>query len=96
MNPALPGGAKRSWKRKKNKQIRHAHDPGPTMKTNSVITPGDLLATHELAAKQILELRRKGVPCHLEDHSDSNGHRVDVVREAPGGGAEDQGELSDQ
>ncbi len=52
------------------------------MKTTSVIPPSDLLATHEQAAKEILELRRKGVPCHLEDHSDRSGHRVDVVREA--------------
>jgi hypothetical protein len=58
------------------------------MKTTTVIPPGDVLATHELAAKEILELRRKGVPCHLEDHSDRSGHRVDVVREAPGGGEE--------
>lgn len=61
------------------------------MKTTPVIPPGDLLATHELAAKEILELRRRGVPCHLEDHSDLSGHRVDVVREAPDPGEEDRG-----
>lgn len=53
------------------------------MKTTTVIPPGDVLAAHEMAAKEILELRRKGVPCHLEDHSDRSGHRVDVVQEAP-------------
>lgn len=51
------------------------------MKTTTVIPPADQLAAHELAAKEILDLRRKGVPCHLEDHSDRSGHRVDVVRE---------------
>jgi hypothetical protein len=56
------------------------------MKTTTVIPPGDTLATHEQAAKEILELRRKGVPCHLEDHSDRSGHRVDVVREAADSG----------
>ena len=60
------------------------------MKTTPVIPPGDLLATHELAAKEILELRRRGVPCHLEDHSDRSGHRVDVVREAPDSLEEDR------
>jgi hypothetical protein len=62
------------------------------MKTTTVIPPGDSLVTHELAAKEILELRRKGVPCHLEDRSDSSGHRVDVVREDLGGGEEERGE----
>jgi len=60
------------------------------MKTTTVIPPGDVLAAHEMAAKEILELRRKGVPCHLEDHSDRRGHRVDVVREAADGGEEDE------
>ncbi|PAW65245.1 MAG: hypothetical protein B9S38_15490 [Verrucomicrobiia bacterium Tous-C4TDCM] len=66
------------------------------MKTTTVIPPGDVLATHELAAKEILELRRKGVPCHLEDHSDRGGHRVDVVREAAHVGEEGrEGRLRD-
>lgn len=67
------------------------------MKTTTVIPPGDLLVTHELAAKEILELRRKGVPCHLEDHSDRSGHRVDVVREGVDGGEDGrQGGFGDQ
>lgn len=65
---------------------------GFAMKRTTVIPPGDLLATHEMAAKEILELRRKGVPCHLEDHSGRDGHRVDVVREEPDSAAEDRGE----
>lgn len=45
----------------------------------------DILAAHEKAAMEIGELRRKGVPCHLEDHADAAGPHVDVVREDPGG-----------
>ncbi len=43
----------------------------------------DVLAAHEQAAQEIGELRRKGVPCHLEEHSDATGHRIDIVREPP-------------
>ena len=33
---------------------------------------------------EIGELRRKGLPCHLEDHADAAGPHVDVVLEEPG------------
>lgn len=65
------------------------------MKTTTVIPPADQMAAHEMAAKEILDLRRKGVPCHLEEHSDRSGHRVDVVREAPDSGEEDRERRSD-
>lgn len=53
------------------------------MKKTPVVLPADQLAAHELAALEIGELRRKGVPCHLEDHSGRGGHRIDIVREEP-------------
>lgn len=53
------------------------------MKTTTVIPASDVLAAHELASLEIGELRRKGVPCHLEEHADASGHRIDIVREPP-------------
>jgi hypothetical protein len=51
------------------------------MKT-TIIPADDVLAAHERAAMEISELRRKGVPCHLEERADSTGHRIDVVRDS--------------
>jgi hypothetical protein len=53
------------------------------MKTTTVIPASDVLAAHELAALEISELRRKGVQCHLEEHADAFGRRIDIVREPP-------------
>jgi hypothetical protein len=50
------------------------------MKTR-IMPATDVLAAHEQAALEIGELRRKGIPCHLEDRADRSGHHVDVVRE---------------
>ena len=46
-----------------------------------IIPAADVLAAHEQAALEIGELRRRGIPCHLEDRADRSGHHVDVVRE---------------
>lgn len=53
------------------------------MRTFTIPAP-DLLATHEEAAREVGELRRKGVRCHLEEQSGPTGHRIEVVREAAG------------
>lgn len=50
------------------------------MRTFTIPAP-DSLATHEEAAREIGELRRKGVHCHLEEQSGPTGHRIEVVRE---------------
>jgi len=39
------------------------------------------LAEYERAAKEVTCLRRKGIHCHLENHSDSRQSQVDVVRD---------------
>jgi hypothetical protein len=52
------------------------------MRTMS-IPAADVLVAHEQAALEIGELRRRGIPCHLEDRADRSGHHVDVVREPP-------------
>jgi hypothetical protein len=54
---------------------------GVVMKTR-IIPATDVLAAHEQAALEIGELRRKGIPCHLEDRADRSGHHVDVVCES--------------
>ena len=54
----------------------------PAMK-EIIIPATDVLAAHEQAAQEIGELRRKGVPCHLEEHADASGHRIDIVRKRP-------------
>ncbi|MCW1926612.1 hypothetical protein OKA05_28930 [Luteolibacter arcticus] len=42
----------------------------------------DVLVAHELAALEICELRRKGIPYHLEEHADRSGRHLDVVRDS--------------
>ncbi len=49
------------------------------MKTR--IPAPDTLAAYERAAEEIGELRRKGIPCHLEEHGDPGGHCIDVIRD---------------
>jgi len=39
------------------------------------------LAEYERAAKEVTRLRRKGVHCHLENHSGGRQSHVDVVRD---------------
>jgi hypothetical protein len=63
------------------------------MRTFTIPAP-DLLATHEEAAREIGELRRKGVHCHLEEQSGPTGHRIEVVREAVGAIADESAEDS--
>lgn len=50
------------------------------MKTKT-IPAENVLAAHEQAAAEIGELRRKGKPCHLEEHVDDGGHHVDVIED---------------
>lgn len=40
------------------------------------------LAEHERAAAEVTRLRRKGIRCHLECHSEGVVSHVDVVRDA--------------
>jgi hypothetical protein len=42
------------------------------------------LAEHERAALELTRLRRKGIRCHLENHSDGGHCHVDVVRDLEG------------
>lgn len=51
------------------------------MRTMS-IPATDVLVAHEQAAMEIGELRRRGIHCHLEEHTDRGGHHLNVVREA--------------
>lgn len=44
----------------------------------------EMLAAHEQAAAEITELRRKGIHCHIEDHTNSGGHCLDVVVDPEG------------
>jgi diaminopimelate decarboxylase len=39
------------------------------------------LAEYERAAKEVTSLRKKGIHCHLENHSDGRQSHVDVVRD---------------
>ena len=39
------------------------------------------LAEHERAAIEVTRLRRKGIPCHMENHPDGTQSHVDVVRD---------------
>lgn len=39
------------------------------------------LAEHERAAEELTRLRRKGIPCHLENRPQGNQSHVDVVRD---------------
>lgn len=48
---------------------------------NKVIPSVETLTAHEQAAAAITELRRKGIPCHLEDHPDRTGHHVEIIRD---------------
>ena len=41
----------------------------------------DPKAAYEKAANEIRELRRKGIPCHLEDESDGRKNYVDVMED---------------
>ncbi|WP_193212452.1 hypothetical protein [Luteolibacter marinus] len=50
------------------------------MKAKS-IPASDVLAAHEKAALEIGELRRKGKPCHLEEHADAGGLHIDVIED---------------
>ena len=50
------------------------------MRTRS-IPATDVLVAYEQAAHEISELRRRGIPCHLEEHADPGGPRIDVVRD---------------
>lgn len=49
--------------------------------TTKIIPSGDVLAAHEQAAARITELRRKGIPCHLEENTDRSGCHIDVVED---------------
>jgi hypothetical protein len=53
------------------------------MKPISIPAP-ESLAAHERAAREIGELRRKGVPCHLEERAGPAGHQLDIVPGRPG------------
>lgn len=46
------------------------------------------LAEHERAALEVSRLRRKGIPCHLENHADGPQSHVDVVRDEGEGSAQ--------
>jgi hypothetical protein len=37
------------------------------------------IAKHETAAGFVIELRRRGVPCHVQKRSTSHGEYVDVI-----------------
>ncbi|MGC4013557.1 MAG: hypothetical protein QM755_03410 [Luteolibacter sp.] len=50
------------------------------MKSKSIPSVENLTA-HEQAAEKITSLRRKGIPCHLEDHPDRHGHHLEIVRD---------------
>ena len=39
------------------------------------------LAEYERAAMEVTRLRRKGIPCHMENHPDGTQCHVDVVRD---------------
>lgn len=39
------------------------------------------LAEHERAAEELARLRRKGIPCHLENHPEGSQSHVNVVRD---------------
>jgi len=63
------------------------------MKPISIPAP-ETLAAHERAALEIGELRRKGVPCHLEEHAGPAGHHLEIVQ-GPLEPAEDGGQARD-
>jgi hypothetical protein len=46
-----------------------------------IIPSADTLAAHEQAAAEITELRRKGIHCHIEEHSHTLGHHLGVVQD---------------
>ena len=49
---------------------------------NSKLIPSsENLMAHEQAAEKITRLRKKGIPCHLEDHPERGGHRVEIVED---------------
>jgi hypothetical protein len=46
---------------------------------NAPMPSPEEITQHEHAASFIMELRRRGVPCHVEKHSGAAGEHVDVV-----------------
>lgn len=48
---------------------------------NIIVPSVESLAAHEEAAAEITQLRRRGVPCHLEDHPNRNGHHIEIVHD---------------
>ncbi len=55
------------------------------MNKRGVMIPAhETLAAHEQAAAEVTELRRKGIHCHIEDHSGTAGPVLDVVVDPDG------------
>ena len=54
------------------------------MKKDTIIPAHEKLAAHEQAAAKITGLRRKGIHCHIEEHTTSGGPCLDVVVDAEG------------
>jgi hypothetical protein len=46
----------------------------------------DVLQSYRQAALRIAELRRKGIPCHLEKKANENGHYLRIVPKSAGSG----------
>ena len=66
------------------------HDPLiPTDVLSATKSAADVLVAHERAAMEIGELRRRGIHCHLEEHADRHGHRLDVVRDPEAASADE-------
>jgi len=46
---------------------------------NAPMPSPEEITKHEHAAGFVIELRRRGVPCHVEKHSGTAGGHVDVI-----------------
>jgi len=56
-------------------------DGGRLLMKDRTMPSVESITAHEQAASEITELRRKGVPCHLEDHPNASGHHLRVVQD---------------